>query len=251
VARNESERERDRAATLATQVSLAQDKLALLRRLGPRQREVSEAQSAQLSRVHAVRRQMLERLFVRAPGVGTVQEVLVEPGQWVLPGGAVAKLRVSDRLEAVLRIPADEVGAVAEGQAVIVRTGFSRGQEGAIQGRVRRIAPAAQESTVEVEVALEGSLPDSARADQSVDGAIELRRLPDTLTLPRPAGLPLSTQVPMYRLDAGTGIATRVTVTVGLVSTDTVQILGGLREGDEVILSDTSRHGAHDALQIE
>jgi RND family efflux transporter MFP subunit len=251
VARNESEREQDRASTLTTQVALAQDKLRLLRRLGPRQREVSEAQSAQLERVHAVRQQMLERLFIRAPAEGTVQEVLVEPGQWVLPGAAVAKLRTSERLEAVLRIPADEVAAVAAGQRVSIRTSFSRGQEGALRGSVRRIAPAAQQSTVDVEVALEGALPEGARADQSIDGAIETRRVPDTLSLPRPVGLPLTNTVPLYRIAPETGVATRVDVTVGLVSADTVQVLGGLSEGDEIILSDTTRYGARDALQVE
>lgn len=251
VARNESERESDRAATLTTQVALAERKLALLRRMGPRQRQVSEAQSAQLERVHAVRRQMLERLLVRAPAEGIVQEVLVEAGQWVLPGAAVAKLRVSERLEAVLRIPADEVGAVAAGQRALVRTSFSRGQEGALRGSVRRIAPAAQQSTVDVEVALEGPLPEGARADQTVDGTIETRLVRDTLTLPRPARLPQSAVVPMYRLDRATAIATRISVTLGLLSTDAVQILSGLSEGDEVILSDMSRHSPYDALRIE
>lgn len=251
IARNESERESERALTLATQVGLAQDKLTLLRRLGPRQRQVSEAQRAQLERVHAVRQQMLERLLVRAPAEGIVQEVLVEPGQWVLPGAAVAKLRVSERLEAVLRIPADEVGAVVLGQHVLVRTSFARGQEGALPGQVRRIAPAAQQSTVDVEVALEGPLPESARADQTVDGTIETRRVPDTLSLPRPAGLPLSAVVPMYKIDPDTAIANRLSVTIGVVSTDRVQVLSGLNEGDEVILSDTSRHGERAALRIE
>lgn len=251
VSRNESERERERAATLIRQVELAGDKLALLRRLGPRQRNVAQTQRAQLERVRAVRLEMLDRLLVRTPAAGTVQETLVEPGQWVLPGAAVAKLMVSERLEAVLRIPADEVGAVAPGQPVIVHTGFGRTPEGTIGGHVRRIAPAAQDSTVDVEVALEGPLPESARADQSIDGAIQTRRIEDTLSLPRPVGLPVASSAPLYRIHSATGRATRVSVRIGLVSSDAVQILAGLDAGDEVILSDMSRYTEHESLQID
>jgi multidrug resistance efflux pump len=251
VSRNDSERERDRATALTHQVELARDKLALLRRLGPRQRDVAEAQHAQLERVRAVREEMLGRLLVRTPARGTVQETLVEPGQWVLPGAAVAKLMISERLEAVLRIPADEVGAVAPGQPVLVHTGFGRSQEGAIRGRVRRVAPAAQDSTVDVEVALEGALPESARADQSIDGAIQTRLLEDTLSLPRPVGLPVAGSAPLYRVDPATGRATRVNVRLGLVSSDAMQILGGLDAGDEVILSDMSRYAEHESLQVD
>jgi HlyD family secretion protein len=251
VPRNDSERERDRAANLTEQVALAQGKLALLRRWGPRQRAVAQAQSAQLDRVYAVRRQMLERLLVRAPVEGSVQEMLVEPGQWVLPGAAVAKLRISDRLEALLRIPADEVGAVALEQRVLVRTGFGRAPEGNIPGRVRRIAPAAQESTVDVEVALDGPLPESARADQTVDGTIETRLIPSALCLPRPVNIPLGKTVPLYRLDPAHGLAHRVQVEIGLTSTDSVQILAGLSEGDEVVLSDLSRYADHEALRLQ
>jgi RND family efflux transporter MFP subunit len=251
VSRNESEHERDRAAALAEQVALARGKLDLLRRLGPRQLQAARAQSAQLDRVRSVRQEMLERLLVRATLAGSVQEVLVEPGQWVVPGAPVAKLRVSERLEAVLRIPADEVGAVAVGQPVLVRTGYGRGPEGTITGRVRRVAPAAQQSTVEVEVALEGTLPESARADQTIDGSVETRRVPNALSLPRPVGLPLGDSVRLYRIDPATSTATRVTVTVGFVSTDTIQIASGLNEGDEIILSDMSRYADIDALRLD
>jgi multidrug efflux pump subunit AcrA (membrane-fusion protein) len=251
VSRNESERERDRARALGEQVSLARGKLDLLRRIGPRQLIALQAQGEQLDRVRSVRQQMLERLLVRAPSAGTVQEILVEPGQWVVPGAPVAKLRVSERLEAVLRVPTDEVGAVRVDQRALVRTGFGRSSDGSVEGRVRRIAPTAQDSTVEVEIALEGTLPEGARADQAIDGSIETRLVPNALSLPRPVGLPLGDSVRLYRVDPQAATATRVTVTLGFVSSDTIQIIAGLNDGDEVILSDMSRHAEHDAVSLD
>jgi HlyD family secretion protein len=248
---HESALQQDRAAGLTRQLRLAQDKLDLLERLGPRQVAVAKEQIAQLGRVRSVRRQMLERLLVKAPIAGALQEVLVEPGQWVVPGATVAKLMVSERLEAVLRIPAEQVGAVAEGQRAEVRTGFGRAQEGLIAGHVRRVAPSAAQGTVDVEVALEGALTENARADQTIDGSIETKRIDNALTLPRPVGLPLGNAVDLYRVDPRTATAVRVRVQIGLVSTDSVEILAGLNEGDEVILSDMSRHASEPALRLE
>jgi HlyD family secretion protein len=251
VSLHESGREADRAQSLRQQKALCQHKLEVLGQLGPQQLAAARNQIGPLTQVRAVRRQMLDRLVVRAPVAGTVQQVLVEPGQWVVPGAQVAKLMVSARLEAVLRIPAEEVGAVSVGQRASVRTGFGRGGDTTLFGRVRRIAPAAQQSTVDVEVALEGDLPDGARADQTIDGAIETQHVDSTLSLPRPTGLPLGATAQLFRIDSGGVLAHRVPVQIGLVSTDRVQIVAGLREGDEVILSDLSQHSRHSLLRLE
>ena len=72
-----------------------------------------------------------------------------------------------------------------------------------------------------------------------------------TLSLPRPVSLPIASSAPLYRIDPAKGRATRVSVRLGLVSSDTVQILAGLDAGDEVILSDMSRYAEHETLQLD
>ena len=57
---------------------------------------------------------------------------------------------------------------------------------GIIPGRVIRIDPAALNGTVGVDVALLGPLPQGARAELSVDGTIEIERLPDVVYVDRP-----------------------------------------------------------------
>ena len=62
-------------------------------------------------------------------------------------------------------------------------------RNGIAKGHVLRVDPSVQNGTVTVEVALDGALPRGARADLSVDGTIEIERLPDVLHVGvRPTG---------------------------------------------------------------
>lgn len=251
VSRLQGEDSQRRVAELREREALARRRLALLEQVAPRQRLELERQLLQDERAQSVRGELVERLLVRAGAEGILQDVLVEPGQWVVPGTAVAKVIVSRKLQAELRIPAERAGAIRVGQAAEVSTGSAHHGLSLLRGRVRRVAPAANEGSVDVEVALEGDLPDGLRPDQNVDGSIEVERSGVTLHLPRPLGLAVSGSSLLYRVDAATSIATRVTVTTGRLSSDRVEVLSGLAEDDEVILSDMSRHASAEAVLIE
>src|SRR5206468_10128822 len=86
------------------------------------------------------------------------------------------------RLKAVLRVPETQARDVVTGQPVNVDT-----RNGIATGHVMRVDPSVQNGTVTVEVALDGALPRGARPDLSVDGTIEIERLPDVLHVGRPA----------------------------------------------------------------
>jgi multidrug resistance efflux pump len=241
---------RDRAANLRHDQALAKQRVQLLEELAPHQLDTLRQQTTELASVHEMRRQLVERLLVRAGASGILQEVPVELGQWVVPGTPVAKVIVDRRLEAELRVPAELAGTIAVGQTASVRTG-SVAADASIGGHVRRVAPAASEGTVLVEVALDGALPESARPDQNVDGSIETERTAATLHVARPVSLGTGNTSSLFRLDPVTKIATRVEVRTGRVSVDRVEILAGLTEGDQVILSDVSRYAQARALRIE
>jgi len=124
-------------------------------------------------------------------------------------------------------------------------------RNGLVAGKVTRIDPAVLNGTVKVDVAITGPLPKGARPDLSVDGTIELERLADVLQVGRPAfGQELAT-VGLFRLEPGGSEATRVQVKLGRSSVNLVEIVGGLKEGDQVILSDTSAWDAFDRLRIK
>jgi HlyD family secretion protein len=169
----------------------------------------------------------------------------VEVGQQVAPGTNVARVADPTRLKAELRIAETQARDLTIGQVAQVDT-----RNGIIAGKVTRIDPAAQNGTVTVDVALEGELPRGARPDLSVDGTIELERLDSVLYVGRPAFGQEQSTVGLFRLDAETGEASRVQVKLGRSSVNTIEILEGLKEGDQVVLSDMSAWDAFDRLRL-
>ena len=87
--------------------------------------------------------------------------------------------------------------------------------------------------------------------DLSVDGTIELERLNDVLFMGRPAFGQDQSTVGLFKIDADGVNAERVQVKLGRSSVNTVEVLSGLKVGDQVILSDMSAYDAFDRSQTE
>jgi HlyD family secretion protein len=170
----------------------------------------------------------------------------VEVGQQIANGAILAKVTVPGRLKAELRIPETQAKDITIDQPAVVDT-----RNGVVNGHVARIDPAVENGTVKVDVAFDGPLPKGARPDLSVDGTVELERLADVLQVGRPAFGQEQATVGLFVLDASGREATRVQVKLGKSSVNVVEIVDGLKEGDRVILSDTSAWDAHDRLRID
>jgi HlyD family secretion protein len=191
------------------------------------------------------KRERVDSLMVRAGVAGVVQEMLVEEGQRLALGTNIARVAPPDDLMAELRVPETQARDVLVGQLVRVDT-----RNGIVEGKVIRIDPAVQSGTVQVDVDLIGKLPRGARPDLSVDGTIEIERLPHVLFTERPAYGQPNTTVGLYKLVEGGRYAVRVPVELGRTSVNAVEILKGLAPGDEVILSDTSAWDDNDRIRL-
>jgi HlyD family secretion protein len=203
------------------------------------------ARLAQTQNTYERMQDQVEALQVRAGLAGVVQEVMIEGGQQVQPGANIARVARPDDLIAELRVPETQARNVIVGQRVAVDT-----RNGIADGKVSRVDPAVREGTVQVDVDLTGKLPVGARPDQSVDGTIEIERLPDVIYTGRPAyGQPNST-ITLFKLVDGGAYAVRVPVKLGKTSVNQVEILEGLVPGDEVILSDTSAWDDVDRIRL-
>jgi HlyD family secretion protein len=100
-------------------------------------------------------------------------------------------------------------------------------------------------------VSLEGELPRGARPDLSVDGTIQVERLDNVLHVGRPAFGQSGGTVGLFKLTPDGSEAVRTTVRLGRASVNTVEVLGGLRPGDKVIISDMSRWDGSDRVRVE
>jgi len=211
--------------------------------------------ASQQSRIEQLRAQLrlnqeqVASLQIRAGTAGVVQEVTVEVGQQITPGTNIARVADPTTLKAALQIPETQIKDIALGQVASIDT---RSGVAPIPGRVMRIDPAARNGTITVDVQLEGGLPQGARPDLSVDGTIELERLENVLYVGRPAsGGGAQASVTLFKLEPDGRTAVRVPVKLGRASVNTVEVVEGLREGDTVILSDTSQWDGVDKLRLD
>lgn len=203
-------------------------------------------QIEKLKAAYVLKKDQVEQLKIRAGADGVLQELSLEVGQRVTPGTILAKVAQPSRLKAVLKIAETQAKDVLIGQAATIDT-----RNGVVDGKVSRIDPAVLNGTVTVDVKLLGQLPDGARPDLSVDGTIEFERLNDVIYVQRPVFGQANSVITLFRLDPGTQEASRVQVKLGRTSVNTIEVVEGLRVGDEVVLSDMSAYDAHNRIRLQ
>ena len=234
-----------RAESLKTRDSIETDRLKVSEQSALAQLQSAQALVDQRRSNSALRKSQVDQLRVRAGMHGVLEQVPVEVGQQVAPGTNLVRVADPTRLKAELRIAETQAKDLTIGQIAQVDT-----RNGIIPGKVIRIDPAAQNGTVTVDVALEGELPRGARPDLSVDGTIELERLDNVLNVGRPAFGQEQSTVGLFKLDPTTGEASRAQVQLGKSSVNTIEILGGLKEGDQVVLSDMSAWDQFERIRL-
>ncbi len=190
--------------------------------------------------------QQRDELKVRAGLDGMLQLVPVEVGQQVAPGANLARVANPSRLKAEIKIAETQAKDIQIGQKAEVDT-----RNGVVQGRVVRIDPSVQNGTRTVDVTLIGELPRGAVPDLSVDGTIELERLNDVLFMGRPAFGQEQSVVGLFKISADGVNAERTQVKLGRSSVNTMEVLSGLKVGDQVILSDMSAYDAYDRIRLK
>jgi HlyD family secretion protein len=236
---------RMRVLDLANRLKVEQQRLAINGKSVKAQINAQESRISQFRALAKLKREQATGLKVRAGTSGVLQEVSVQVGQQVTPGFNIARVADPASLKAELKIAETQIKDVRLGQPVAVDT-----RNGIIQGEVQRIDPAAREGTFIVDVALTGPLPASTRPDLSVDGTIELERLSDVLYVGRPAFGQGQQTVGLFRLSPDGHEAVRVQVTLGRSSVSTIEVVNGLKEGDQVILSDTSSMDNYSRISV-
>jgi len=235
-----------KTAELATRNDIEKQRLTnssevLIAQLQAKQAEVEEFRA-----LSELKKSQLDRLRVRAGIDGVLQEQTLKIGQFVTPGTTLAKVVQPQRLKAELKIAETQAKDIQLGQPASVDT-----HNGVIPGHVVRIDPSVVNGTVTVDVALDNALPQGARPDLSVDGTIDLEKMQNVLYVGRPAFGQEQSTVGMFKLEPDGSNAVRAQVKLGRSSVNTVEILQGLKEGDQVILSDMSRWDNFDRIRLE
>ena len=193
----------------------------------------------------------VDSLIVRAGISGVVQQIgpapgrTMEVGERVGPGAVLAEIVEPSKLMARIKIAETQAKDVVIGLPATIDT-----RNGTISGKVSRVDPSVVAGTVTVDVELSGDLPDGARPDLSIDGVIELERLPDVIYVGRPVQGQEHSTVGLFKIVDGE-FAVRVPVTFGRASVTTIEVVKGLEPGDEVVMSDMSSYDDNDKLKLK
>jgi len=210
----------------------------------------------QLKAEYQLKKSQVDQLKVKAGFDGMLQAlpppmVPVEEGQKVLAGTPLGKVAQPSHLKAELKIAETQVKDIAIGQPASIDTRLAGGGwNGLIDGKVMRIDPSILNGTVTVDVALLGKLPPVLRPDLSVDGTIQLEKLDDVVYVGRPVFGQQDSTVQLFKLDPDGKYASKVKVTFGRSSVNTIEVKDGLKVGDRVILSDMSAYDNYDRIKL-
>jgi len=235
ISRFEYNNARANADEVGTRLRVEQQRLDLITQNVQQQLDAQRHQIERLQAIAAFQRNRVQTLVVHAGEEGVLQELPVQPGQWVNAGATIGKVVQPGKLKAVLRIGETLAKDVGVGQPALVDT-----RNGIVKGHVSRMDLASQGGTVTIDVSFDAPLPAGARPDLNIDGTIQLERLRNIVFTGRPTVAQDNGVVSLFRLDPDGGGASRVQVKLGRVSANSVEIVQGLVPGDRVILSDVS-----------
>ncbi len=207
------------------------------------QRERIKQQEGQVN----IAQSRLNKLTVIAGFNGVVQRLSVELGENISAGQEIALIGSVTDLIALINVPQNQVQQIQIGQKTTIDT-----RRDTIIGSVARIDPVVFENTVEVEITLPKTLPNSARPQSSVDGVITTANLNNITYIKRPAGVRDNSDFTLYKVHATDSTATLHQVRFGQKTNDFIEIESGAELGDHFIISDL-RHiqNTHEKIVIE
>ena len=183
---NQSEIER-RRSTLFLAQRVETQLLEQLEQIEPRRTELRARLRDQAS-VARIARENLARTVITSPIAGSLQDVMVERGEWVQSGSTVARVVDLSRVEVPLRVPMSAAGSIRVGDGVTLRADVRA--DLSWEGVVARLAPEGDAGTRTLTVFVEVRQdPDGAgdllRPGQFVVGDVRTERMERVLLVPR------------------------------------------------------------------
>ena len=178
----------------------------------------------------------LEQTRLEAPSDARVLTRLVEPGQIVQPGKALIGLALAGPTQVVAQVDERFLQQLRVGQsASVVADAFPQER---LAARVLSIAPEvdAQRGAVEVKLSLQAPPPDFLREDMTLSVEVVTGSRDRTLVIPAQALRPGADGAQaVFVPDDGRAAARPVRT--GLRTLDAVEVLEGLRNGEQVLLA--------------
>jgi len=180
-------------------------------------------------------RARLERTSILAPTAGVLNEILVEEGEYVDAGKAVAEVVDTHTVKVVVDVPERDIAFFAVGQKARIFVDV-KGQQKSLVGTITFISELADQRTrsTRMEITLENK-ERLLRSGQIVLVHLTRRILKDAIMVPLLAVIPMEQSKAVYVVNSTQAV--RREVELGFIKGDHVQVKSGLEPGDHLIIA--------------
>jgi HlyD family secretion protein len=230
----------------AVQLKIDKERLAVTADANTAQLLSQAAKVDSARAVYDLKKSQLDALHVRAGINGVLEDVPVDEGAQVTIGTNLCRVADPTRLMATIQVAETQAKDVAPGQKAQIDT-----RNGIVSGHVTRVDAAVVNGTVDVDVTPDGPLPPGARSALSVEGTVEIENLQNILYVTLPVHAEPESEAGVFKLTGDGDEAVRAQVKFGRASVNTIEVLEGLNEGDQVIVSDMSAWDGVDRVRLK
>lgn len=200
-----------------------------------------DVERQQLAVANAQRR--VDELSLRSPVAGVVGNVMVEPRAAVTPNTAIATVVDLSALEVEIQIPESYASSLALGMPADIRVGSEH-----YAGVLTAISPEVQNAQVSGRVRFADRAPDSLRQNQRVAVRILIDAREDVLQVSR--GRFLDTSGGRFAWVVHGDRALRTPIRVGAIAVDRVELLDGVSEGEQLVISGDDRFADAEVVRL-
>ncbi|UCC99822.1 MAG: efflux RND transporter periplasmic adaptor subunit, partial [Phycisphaerales bacterium] len=180
-------------------------------------------------------RARLDRTRILAPIGGVLDNRLVEKGEYVDPGNPVADLVETDPVKVVVEVPERDTAFFTPGDKAEVLA-ETKGRRECLVGEIEFLSEVANAQTrsTRMEILLENK-ERLLRSGQIVRVRLRRRILKDAILIPLLAVIPMEDSMAVYVVNSAQ--AQRREVQLGIIKGDGVQVLSGLKAGEQLIVA--------------
>ncbi|WP_183737187.1 MULTISPECIES: efflux RND transporter periplasmic adaptor subunit [unclassified Janthinobacterium] len=192
--------------------------------------KANELDRQRLSRDNAQRR--VDELTVRAPVNGFIGTLSVANRSVVQANTALMTLVDLSQLEVELEVPETYVADIGLGMSAEIEVGAVKAT-----GKLSALSPEVVKNQVLARVRFNGEQPPGLRQNQRATARLLIDEKPNVLMLAR--GPFVESEGGRFAYVVRDGVAIRTPIKMGATSVSAVEILGGLKQGDKVVIAGT------------
>ncbi len=192
--------------------------------------KTNEMERARLSMANAQRR--VDELTVRAPVDGFIGTLNVQNRMVVIANAPLMTLVDLSKLEVEVEVPETYAGDLGLGMSAEITL-----PSGRATGKLSALSPEVVKNQVLARVRFDGEQPKGLRQSQRVTARLLIEEKPNVLMLPR--GPFVENEGGRHAYVMQDGVAVRTPIQLGATSISAVEIVSGLKQGDQVVISGT------------